>query len=204
MSTAREDVRMKTADRVAADLRRVLWAWSLLLVVGLCSVAAGVIILAKPSISLATLAVVLGIFLLIDGVLELCWALLRYGESRALPAIVGVVSAIAGVILIRHPTKAVTAVALLLGLWLIILGVIRLVGASDQPERRVWAVLSGIVELLGGVVIVSTPHIGVATLALLIAIALIVRGVTLSAVAWALHRATRELSAAAAGPAGAA
>ena len=194
---------MKAADRIAEDLQRVVWGWSLLLIVGLLSVAVGVVILAKPHISRATLAVIAGIFLLIDGVLELCWALVRRGENRALPALVGVVSAIAGVVLIRHPTKAVAVIALLLGVWLIIVGVIRLIRAFDRPEHRGWAAFNGIVELLGGVVIVSSPHIGVATLALLVGIGFIIRGLALAAVAWALHRASRDLGAAARGPAAA-
>lgn len=192
---------METANKIAADLERVLWAWVLLLIVGLLSIAVGVIVLAKPHISLATLAVVLGIFLLIDGVLELSWALVRHGESRMLPALVGVVSAVAGVVLIRHPTKAVAVIALLLGLWLIVLGMIRLVRAFDQPAHRGWGILSGIVELAGGIVIVSSPHIGVATLALLVGIVFIIRGVALCVVAWALHRAIRNVSVPAGGPA---
>lgn len=192
---------MKAADHIAADLERVLWAWILLLIAGALSAAAGVIVLAKPHISLATLAVVLGIFLLLDGVLELSWALVRRGENRALPALVGVVSAIAGVVLIRHPTKAVAVIALLLGLWLIVLGVVRLIRAFDEPAHRYVAMLSGVVELAGGIVIVSSPHIGVATLALLIGIVFIVRGLALCVVAWALHRATHVLSVATGGPA---
>lgn len=176
----------------------------LLLIVGALSVAAGVIVLAKPHISLATLAVVFGIFLLIDGVFEFSWALVRRGEDRALLALVGVVSAVVGVVLIRHPTKAVAVIALFLGLWLIVLGLIRLVRASDQTDHRGWATFSGLVEIVGGIVIVSSPHIGVATLALLVGIVFIVRGLALCVVAWALHRATRALSASAGGPAPAA
>ncbi len=192
---------MKATNRIAVDLERVLWAWVLLLIVGALSVAAGVIVLAKPHITLATLAVVFGIFLLIDGVLELSWALVRRGESRALPAVVGVVSAVAGVVLIRHPTKAVAVIALLLGLWLIVLGLIRLIRAFDQPGRRGWASFSGLVELAGGIVVVSSPHIGVATLALLVGIVFIARGLALCVVALALHRATRSASVPAGGPA---
>jgi uncharacterized membrane protein HdeD (DUF308 family) len=192
---------MKAADRIAADLERVLWAWVLLLIVGALSVAAGVIVLAKPHISLAALAVVFGIFLLIDGVLELSWALVRRGESRALPALVGVVSAVAGVVLIRHPTKAVAVIALLLGLWLIVLGLIRLIPAFDQAGHRGWAIFSGLVEIAGGIVIVSSPHIGVATLALLVGIVFIVRGLAIFVVAWALHRASRSAGAPAGGSA---
>lgn len=192
---------MKATDRIAGDLERVLWAWLPILIVGALSAAAGVIVLAKPHISLATLAVVFGIFLLIDGVLELLWALVRRGESRALPALVGVVSAVAGVVLVRHPTKAVAVIALLLGLWLIILGLVRLIRAFDQTGQRGWASFSGLVEVAGGIVIVSSPHIGVATLALLVGIVFIVRGLALCVVAWALHRATRKVSAPARGPA---
>lgn len=194
---------MKAADQIGADLERVLWAWALLLIVGMLSLAVGVVVLAKPHISLATLAVVTGIFFLADGVLELSYALVRRGESRALPAIIGVVSAVGGVILIRHPTKAVAVIALLLGLWLIILGLVRVVRAVDQPAHRGWSILGGTVELLGGIVIVSSPHIGVATLALLVGIAFVVRGLVLCAVAWALHRATRDLSVATPGRAAA-
>lgn len=195
---------MSTGDRIVADLERVLWAWRVLLIVGLLSVATGVIVLAKPHISLATLAVVTGIFLLVDGVLELSWALVRKGENRTLPALVGVVTAVAGVLLIRHPTKSVAAIALLLGLWLIILGLIRLIRVYDQPSGRVWAGVSGLVELLGGIVIVSSPGIGVATLALLVGISFILRGLVLGVVTWALHRASRGPGAAARDPAAAA
>lgn len=192
---------MKAARRIAADLERVLWAWLLLVIVGAVSVAAGVIVLAKPHIALATLAVVLGIFLLIDGVLELSWALVRRGENRALPAVAGVISAVAGVVLVRHPTKAVAVIALLVGLWLIVLGLIRLIQAVDQDGRRVWATISGIVELAGGILIVSSPHISVATLALVLGIVFILRGVALCVVAWALHRAVRDVRAPAGGAA---
>lgn len=194
---------MKAADQISADLQRVLWAWSLLLVVGLLSLAAGVVVLAKPHISLATLAVVTGIFLLADGVLELFYALVRRGESRAVPAVIGIVSVVGGVILVRHPTKAVAVIALLLGIWLIIMGVVRVIRAVDQPAHRGWSILSGTVELLGGIVVVSSPDIGVATLALLVGITFVVRGLVLCAVAWALHRATGDLSAATHDPAAA-
>ena len=194
---------MKAADRISADLERVLWAWSLLLIVGMLSLAVGVVVLAKPHISLATLAVVTGIFLLADGVLELAYALVRRGESRALPAVVGIVSAVGGVILIRHPTKAVAVIALLLGLWLIIMGLIRVVRAVEDRAHRGWSILGGTVELLGGIAVVSSPHLGVATLALLVGIAFVVRGLVLCTVAWALHRATSDLTAATRGRAAA-
>ena len=70
-----------------------------MLLVGLLSVVAGVIILAKPGDSLATLAVIAGIFLLADGILELAVSLLHSTQSRGIVAVLGVITAIAGVLL---------------------------------------------------------------------------------------------------------
>ena len=46
------------------------WAWLLSVAIGIASVVAGAILVVKPSNSLATLAVVVGIFLLLDGIIE--------------------------------------------------------------------------------------------------------------------------------------
>lgn len=79
--------------------------WWLLLIVGVLSVVAGVIILFKPSESLPTLAVIAGIFLLLDGILELADSLFGGTRNRGLVALFGVLTAIVGVLLIRHPGR---------------------------------------------------------------------------------------------------
>jgi hypothetical protein len=56
------------------ELGEVTWGWWLLVLVGVLGVVAGVIILAKPGSSLQTLAVIAGIFLLVDGIFELAAA----------------------------------------------------------------------------------------------------------------------------------
>ena len=58
--------------------------------VGVLSIAAGIIILIKPGDSLATLAVIAGIFLLLDGILELTASLMRGTQSRGIARAVGV------------------------------------------------------------------------------------------------------------------
>jgi len=49
-------------------VRDITWGWWLFVLVGVLSIVAGVIILFKPSSSLATLAVIAGIFLSEAGV----------------------------------------------------------------------------------------------------------------------------------------
>ena len=54
---------------IVGDVRAATGGWWLLLLVGVLSIAVGVTILFKPGNSLATLAVIIGIFILIDGIL---------------------------------------------------------------------------------------------------------------------------------------
>ena len=109
-------------------------AWWLLVVVGVASLVAGVILVTKPSNSLATLAVIVGIFLLIDGIVELVASFGRPAEGRTIAVIVGLLGVIIGILLIRHPTHAVTAIGLLIGIWLVAAGVLRLL-QGDRLRR---------------------------------------------------------------------
>lgn len=162
--------------------------WWLFLLVGAASVAAGAILVAKPSHSLATLAVVFGIFLLVDGLVELISSFGREEGSRALAAIVGLLAIVVGILLIRHPTHAVSAIGLLIGIWLIASGVLRLLraGVTGGLLRAAIAVL----EIIVGIVVVSDPHIGYATLAILLGIWLIINGLAWIALGFVVRRAT--------------
>jgi uncharacterized membrane protein HdeD (DUF308 family) len=177
-----------------AEAKALTSVWWLLVLAGLLSFVAGVIILIKPGDSLATLAVIAGIFLLIDGILELAESFMSSTRNRGMVALFGAITAIVGVLLIRHPVGGVTAVALLIGLWLIVIGVIRFATAFEEYEHRAWYALAGVIELIAGIVIVANPNIGFATLAILVGIGFIVNGIGLGALGWALRAARREIS----------
>src|SRR6185437_3065600 len=154
------------------DLHEATWAWWLFMLVGLLSIAAGVIVLAKPDDSLSTLAVVAGIL--------------------GLVAVMGVLDIVIGVLLIRHPIGGVLAIALLIGIWLIAAGLLRLVGAFER-EQRVWNIAIAVLEVVAGIVIVSSPPIGFATLALLVGISFIANGVATFALGWMVHSLRHDL-----------
>ncbi len=186
--------RIEMNEAAATEFAEVARAWWVLALLGLLGVIAGIVVLAVPSISLATLAVLTGIFFLIDGIVEVTSALVDAEENRALIAIFGVITAIAGVILIRHPTHALTAIALLVGLWLLVAGLLRLIRTFSQRGARGPSFALAALEMLAGIVIVSSPGIGITTLALLIGIAFIIRGFMLVAAGWALRSLGRAVS----------
>ena len=148
----------------------------------------------KPGDSLATLAVISGIFLLVDGILELAASLVHSTLNRGMVAVLGVITAIVGVLLIRHPIQGVAVIALLIGIWPITVGVIRIVAAFEVAGHRGWSLVVGLVELIAGIVIVSDPNIGFATLALLVGIAFIINGASMLALGWAMHALRLEAS----------
>lgn len=170
-------------------ITELTWAWWVLLLVGTLSVVVGVIVLVKPSHSLATLAVLSGVFILLASISELVMAL--FAEHGAVAALFGVLGIVIGILLIRHPTHGVLAIALLIGIWLLAVGVIRLVGAFAM-ENRLWSVVVGLVEIVAGIVIVSSPKIGFATLALLVGIAFILNGISVFALGWVMHTLRRH------------
>jgi uncharacterized membrane protein HdeD (DUF308 family) len=169
--------------------------WWLPATAGLLSVIAGAIVLAKPSNSLKTLAVIAGIFILIDGIVELIASFSSSTENRGLIALLGVLNVIVGILLIRHPIQGVTVIALFIGIWLIVVGVVRFVVAFEMHGHRTWRFVLAAIEVIAGIVIVSDPHIGFATLALFVGLAFIINGIGLVMVGIAVRMAGKELAA---------
>ncbi len=174
-------------------------AWWVAGLIGVLSVIAGIIVVAKPSNSLATLAVVCGIFVLVDGIFAIVQAFGPDTDSRGLVAVMGVVSVIVGILLIRHPGVGVRAVALLLGLWLIAAGMVRTVVAFELPEHRLRRLVVAAVLLIAGIVVVASPHIGYATLAVIVGIGFIAYGLTMIVLGAAMRTVHHEVPSAAPG-----
>jgi uncharacterized membrane protein HdeD (DUF308 family) len=169
--------------------------WWIPVSIGVLSVIAGVIVLAKPSNSLKTLAVIVGIFILLDGIVELIASFSSSTTNRGLTALLGVLDVIIGILLIRHPIQGVTVIALLIGIWLVVVGVIRFVVAVEMQGHRTWRFVVAAIEVIAGIIIVSDPHIGFATLALLVGLAFIINGFGLVVVGVAVRTAGKELAA---------
>ncbi len=110
------------------------WAvlgWKMLVTRGVLAIVFGIIAMFWPVGTALTLALLWGIWALIDGVGSL-WQAFRpesKGQGRAWLVIMGVIAIIAGFIAIFHPGVAVAALTWILGIWLIVRGVIELVGA---------------------------------------------------------------------------
>lgn len=172
---------MPEDDITREEVRAFARSWWIAVALGVLSLVAGGIVLARPDHSLRALAVIIGIFVLIDGVVELYLTLVHRVERAATAALLGILNVIVGVLLIRHPIAGVQAIALFIGIWLIAVGVVRVVVAFETPGGRLGRLLIAGVEILAGIVIVSSPDIGYATLTLLVGFSFIANGIAMIA-----------------------
>lgn len=185
------------------DVERVGQQWWLLALLGAVSLGAGILAIAYPGETLLVIGVIFGCYLVLAGVFALFYAVLGDPESRALSAILGIVGLVAGVICIRRPGESLLALVVVLGVYLVVAGVVRLFGAFGDEGDGAWEALAGGVDLALGIVILAVPDISLGTLTILFGISLIIRGVLACIGAVSLRRLRHERTDVA-GPMGAA
>jgi uncharacterized membrane protein HdeD (DUF308 family) len=165
--------------------------WVLAIAAGL-SLLAGIIVLAAPKSSLETIALILGIYLVAIGINGFVTGFTEpeaLGEHRTLALVMATLAVIAGIIAIVRPDATVKGVALAFGIYLILSGIRYLALATILPYDRGVAALHGLLEVIGGVIVVVWPKIGLTTLAVILGIYLLLAGFVQMWAALALRRA---------------
>jgi uncharacterized membrane protein HdeD (DUF308 family) len=180
-----------TDTDVAYLLKSAHRSGNVLIAIGVISLIAGVLAIAYPDITLLALAIITGINVIFLAALALAEVFDDDADtgSRVLAAIIGVLGIIAGVVLLRRPGETLLAIVLVLGVWLIVTGVVDLVRALSRSDDRGIRVLAALVDLALGIVILAWPGVSLATLAILIGIGFVIRGIVSIWVGWHLRHA---------------
>jgi uncharacterized membrane protein HdeD (DUF308 family) len=181
------------STNAADNLRPVSSLWWLPVLFGVVTFGVGVFFVVSPHETLSTFTVIAGIFLLVDGLLALFGSIFGKGDGRGLLALIGVLSAIAGLVLIKKPFDTLVAFTLIVGVWFVVTGVVRFVVALGEPEGRGGNLVTAIFDLLAGIVILSWPDLGLSTVAVIIGLVLIVRGALFIVAGWQLHKLSGDL-----------
>lgn len=174
---AKEDIE-DVADRGDKSLLQLGWGMSFVL--GLITLILGVIIVARPTLSLITIAVLLGVTMIVSGIYHIARALDNQEQERVWSGISGVLFLLAGLVLLRHLHLSVALIGLFIGFTWIIQGVASLMQGFSSGRRNaesVWLVIFGIISLIAGIVVISAPIASVAVLTTFMGIWFIVMGV---------------------------
>lgn len=176
------------STNAADNLRPITSLWWLPALFGVVTLGVGVFFVVSPHETLSTFTVIAGIFLLFDGVLAIFGSIFGKGEGRGLLALIGVLSAIAGLVLIKKPFDTLVVFTLIVGVWFVVAGIVRFVVALGSPEGRGGNILTATLDLIAGILILAWPDLGLATVAVIIGIVLIMRGALFIVAGWQLHK----------------
>src|SRR6267154_2260417 len=166
--------------------------WWLFLLRGIAAIIFGVLAFIWPGITLVTLVLFWGAFVMVDGVLALAHAIMGGNMgSRWWLALIGVLGLVVGLLTFMAP--GVTALVLLwfIAAWAIVLGVFQVIGAIRLRKEigNEWTlVLGGVLSVLFGLVLLVAPGAGAVALIWVIAAYAIVFGVLLVALSLRLKK----------------
>lgn len=98
--------------------------WWLKILVGAAQIAVGVYLMRRPGITLSFFVLIVGLFFLIRGILELAYAFdpKADSETKTLMIVLGVLSVLAGIVLLRHPLEGGVAFVWVLGVYALVAG----------------------------------------------------------------------------------
>jgi len=102
-------------------------AWAA--VVGLAFIVLGVVLIRHLHLTRALIALLIGLIWIVQGVAELFSASDPDRPGRGWSIAFGLISLAAGIVVIAVPTGSLNALAVLLGIWFIVMGVLEVIGA---------------------------------------------------------------------------
>lgn len=165
-----------------------------LIVFGALAVAFGLVAAFFPLGTVVTLVVLWGIYALIDGIAAAVMAFSRDGRrSRGFLIFAAVVGIAAGLFAVFQPVRSGSALAWVLGVWLIVRGVMELIGAftNRDSRSRLLVALGGVLWLVAGVLVVSFPGTAALTISLWIGVLAIVWGLALLVAGFHVRKVAR-------------
>jgi uncharacterized membrane protein HdeD (DUF308 family) len=181
-------------------LRSLSSRWWVLLLRGICAIAAGIIAIMIPGIALATLVGLFAAFAIVDGIASIVLGIRGEPDGTYWWTMIlfGVVAIGAGIGAFFYP-KMVLAVLLAFVAWLAIFrGVIEIVAAVRLRKvlEDEWILgLSGALSILFGVLLLARPVAGLVVLALLMGAFMVAIGTMEIALALRLRKVRDRLAA---------
>jgi uncharacterized membrane protein HdeD (DUF308 family) len=147
---------------------------------GAITLILGLVIAFHPTTSLATIAVLLGVVMMVSGVFHIARAIGGHENERVWRGVSGLLFFLVGLALIRHLNLSVALIGFFVGITWIIQGITVLVESlAPGRERREtgWSVFFGVISLIAGIVVVASPVSSVTALTVLLGIWFVVMGI---------------------------
>ncbi len=181
--------------QVARTLRKVWW---LPVLRGVLLLVLGLLLMAQPAASLKAIVWLFGIFAIVDGVVAIVQGL----SNRGIPGwtwwvVEGVAGIALGAIVVVWPGPTVRVLFFLLAAWLLVLGVVSIIGAVALSRARDagwhWPLAFGLVSTLFAILLIARPQGSLAVFGILLGLFAFVGGVLNVVSGFAVRQVAREL-----------
>jgi uncharacterized membrane protein HdeD (DUF308 family) len=172
--------------------------WWMTVLRGLFWILFGVVILARPGISLLSLTLALGIVIFADGVLNVmnAFAGRKVHEDWWVLLLVGLTGIGIGALTFYSPQTTALALVFYVAIWAIATGLLQITAAirlRRQLAGEVWWILAGTASVIFGVLLIVQPAAGALTLLWLFAVYAIAFGVLLVLLALRVRSGIKRL-----------
>lgn len=172
------------------------WVW--VFVFGVLSIAVGVLALIWPGATLLVIALLFAAQLVVGSFYQFVAAFAIPGESawlRALTALLAVISFVVGIFLLGHAYLSLLVLALVLGFYWMVHGIIHLFVAAGRGAfvGRGWMIVHGVLSIIVGAITILVPGISLLALTIVLGAWLVVYGAILAMSAFQLRSLTHRL-----------
>jgi uncharacterized membrane protein HdeD (DUF308 family) len=175
------------------EAEQVASSWWVFLLAGVISIVFGLLILSIDwtlnglAAFVATLFIIQGAAYLITRPLD--------GGSRTTNVIAGLLGIAAGIALLVWPSRGLYVVAVFIGAWIVVSGVLHIVGALANRQAPHWwlVLILGVIETPLGIWAMRRPGITLAILITLIGVWAIVMGIWEIAIAFEVRKLAERL-----------
>ena len=179
-----------------APVARRAWIWSI--VRGALMIVFGILAFVWPLGTAVALAVLVGIFALVDGVIDIIDAIrFRGSPGVGLRVFLGIVSLVFGALLLFWPHISLGVLVIFVAIWSILIGALQIIAnvslRTQSGRSWVWGVIAGAIGVIFGIVVLIWPKAGVVTLIWLIGIWAIVFGIMLIVLGIQLRKAAQSV-----------
>ncbi len=154
---------------------------------GVLAIVFGIIALIWPGLTALALAVVFGVYAIVDGAGWLAASFRRPGDTgqRTIRGIAGVLGIALGLAALVWPGHTAMVLAIIVGVWAVVTGAIGVWLATQLHGQWLIGVV-GALSVVAGLLILLRPAAGAVALAWVIGVYAIVAGVLMLAATWQL------------------
>jgi uncharacterized membrane protein HdeD (DUF308 family) len=184
-----ETVEQPIVTRSTVGVEVLTTPWWVVLLEGIIAIIAGLFLLYEPVITTILLIQILGIFWLAGGIVSVIGALV-FPENLWWKLLSGILSIIAGIVILTYPAYSslivLTLLIIFIGVWVIVTGAVRLAWALKGGG---WGTgILGILTIILGLLLLTNSLAGVLVLPWIFGFFLIIGGI--GSVIWGIRMRT--------------